>query len=70
MIKQLSSKRQRQYVKAIKKLATQLPPMIGHDHEMNMLGLLRLHGPAGVKGYIMAIDATIKKLEDMQIKAE
>lgn len=67
MANQLSSKKQRKYIKEIKRLAAQLPPMEGYDHLMNMLGLFQLHGPDGVKGYIIAIDKTLKKIEDMQI---
>jgi hypothetical protein len=41
--------------------------MKGHDHLLNMTGLFNLQGPEGVKGYIMAIDAIIKKVEDMKV---
>lgn len=67
MVKQLSSKKQRQYIKEIKRLAALLPPMNGHDHLLNMMGLFKLHGPDGVKGYIMAIDTILKKIEDMKV---
>jgi hypothetical protein len=63
----LTLRKRKQYLEEIKRLADMLPPMKGHDHLLNMTGLFNLQGPEGVKGYIMAIDAIIKKVEDMKV---
>jgi hypothetical protein len=63
----LTLRKRKQYLEEIKRLAAILPPMKGHDHLLNMTGLFNLQGPEGVKGYIMAIDAIIKKVEDMKV---
>lgn len=61
----LKKRKHDQYIKAIRKLASELPEMQGYDHELNMLALFQKQGPDAVKGYIMAIDEVIYKTEQV-----